>query len=87
MSGTFDTLTAARKLEAAGMDRKHAEAVAAAIRQGQGALVTTADLPVLLSALETRLYRTLWLQAAGIVVTIAALAGIAVGLASLWSGR
>ena len=36
MSGTFDTLTAARKLEAAGMDRKQAEAIADVVRAGQG---------------------------------------------------
>ena len=76
MSGTFDTLTAARELEAAGMDRRQAEALAQTIRAGQGNLVTTADL-----------YRALWMQAAGIIVAIAALAGVAVGLASLWGGR
>ena len=83
MSEAFDTLEAAHRLEDAGMDRKHAEAVAAAIRQGQGNLVTTADL----SALEARLYRALWIQAAGTIATIAALAGIAMGLASLWTGQ
>jgi len=41
---TFDTLTAARDMEAAGMDRKAAEAVASAIRNGQGELATKADL-------------------------------------------
>lgn len=87
MTVAFDTLYAARRLEAAGLDRDHAEAVVDEIRQGQGALVTTPDLSVLLSALETRLYRALWLQAAGITVAIAALAGIGVGLAPLWGGR
>ena len=83
MTAAFDTLDAARRLEAAGMQRDQAEAIAAVFRQGQGALVTTADL----SALEARLYRALWVQAAGIIATIAALAGIAIGLASLWSGQ
>ena len=36
MSGTFDTLTAARKLEAAGMDRKQAEVIVYVVRAGQG---------------------------------------------------
>ncbi|MYE84597.1 MAG: hypothetical protein F4X36_22695 [Gammaproteobacteria bacterium] len=40
----FDTLAAARDMEAAGMDRKTAEAVAMAIRNGQGDLATKADL-------------------------------------------
>ena len=43
-AGTFDTLAAARDLEGAGMDRSQAEAVAAAIRAGQGKLATAADL-------------------------------------------
>ena len=48
MSGTFDTLTAARALEAAGMDRKQAEAVAGAIGKSQGERTTRDDLPVLI---------------------------------------
>ena len=87
MSAAFDTLDAARRLEAAGMQRDQAETVAAVVRQGQGNLVTTADLSTHLSALEARLYRALWVQAAGIIATITALAGIAIGLASLWSGQ
>ena len=35
MSGTFDSLTAARKLEAAGWDRKQAEAIAHVVRKGK----------------------------------------------------
>ena len=35
MSRTFDTLTAARELEAAGMDRKQAEAIADVVRAGK----------------------------------------------------
>ena len=35
MSGRFDSLTAARKLEAAGMDRKQAEAIADVVRKGK----------------------------------------------------
>ena len=49
MSAAFDTLAAARDLEAAGMDRAHAEAVAGAIRAGQGGLATKADLDALRS--------------------------------------
>ena len=86
MSGALDTLTAARELEAAGMDCKQAEAVAQAIRAGQGELATSADLSALEVCFTATLYRALWVQAAGIIAAIAALAGIAVGLASLWSG-
>lgn len=87
MNAAFDTLDAARRLEAAGMGRDEAEAIAAIVRGAQGQLVTIGDLSGHLSALEARLYRALWIQAAGIIATIAALAGIAIGLASLWSGQ
>ncbi|MCY3596414.1 MAG: hypothetical protein OXG71_03130 [Rhodospirillales bacterium] len=40
----FNTFSAAHDMEAAGMDRKTAEAVTSAIREGQGELVTKADL-------------------------------------------
>lgn len=48
MSGTtFDTLAAARDLEAAGVERSQAEAIAKAIRDGQGDLATKADIAAL----------------------------------------
>ena len=47
-AATFDTLTAARELEAAGFERRRAEALAKAIRHAAGAghagLATKADL-------------------------------------------
>ena len=87
MSATFDTLTAARELEAAGMDRKQADAVVGAIRESRGQLVSIADLSAFETRITATLYRALWIQAAGIIATITALAGIAIGLASLWSGQ
>ena len=44
MAEAFDTLQAARELTSAGLDRDHAEAIAKAIRQGHGELVTKSDL-------------------------------------------
>ena len=85
MSAAFDTLKAANRLQAAGMHRDHAEAVATIIGDGQGDLATKDDIGNLATTAE--LYRALWIQAAGIVATIAALAGIVIGLASLWSGQ
>jgi len=87
MSAAFDTLTAARRLQDAGMERKHAEAIATVVREGQGELSTTGDLSALEARLTATLYRALWIQAAAIIAAIAALAGIAVGLASLLSGH
>ena len=43
-AAAFDTLQAARDIEAAGLARPQAEAIAAAIRNGQGDLATRADL-------------------------------------------
>ncbi|MCY4229795.1 MAG: hypothetical protein OXF26_02715 [Alphaproteobacteria bacterium] len=60
MTATFDTLAAARDMEHAGLKREAAEAVASAIRAGQGELITRADIEPLatkteLAALEARL--------------------------------
>ena len=56
MNGTaFDTLGAARELEAAGIERRQAEAIAGAIRNGEGDLVTKDHLDARLAELEARL--------------------------------
>ena len=85
-ASTFDALKAVRDLEAAGVERRQAEAHAEALRRAAGDdradLATKADL----SELRADLYRALWMQAAGIVGALAALAGIAVALASLLGG-
>ena len=49
MATSFDTLQAARDLEAAGLDLPQAEAIAQVVRQGQSELATKADI----AALET----------------------------------
>ena len=43
-TATFDTHAAVRDLEATGLDTRQAEAIATAIRNGQGDLATKADL-------------------------------------------
>ena len=70
MNGTpFDTLGAARELEAAGIERRQAEAIAGAIRNGEGDLVTKDHLDARLAELESRLVK--WAVAlAGAVVII-----------------
>ena len=68
-AGTFDTLSAARELEATGIERSQAEAIAKAIRDGQGDLVTKDYLDAKLADLENRLVK--WAVAlAGAVVII-----------------
>ena len=83
-ASTFNPLAAARALEAAGIERRQAEAHAEALRQAATAdrdeFATKADLDNLrselradLAGLEGRMYRALRLQGAGIVAILTAL--------------
>ena len=87
MTSSFDTIAAVRRLEDAGLSREAAEAITSSDLEASGAghntLATKKDLTELESRIEAKLYRALWLQAAGILAAITALAGIAVALASL----
>ena len=69
----FDALQAARDLEAAGVERRQAEAIAASMRDAAGAdreqLATKADL----AELRADLYRALWIQGGAIVAILTAL--------------
>ena len=67
-SPSFDTFSAARALEAAGVERQQAEAIASAIGHS-GESATKADL----AALESRMYRALWIQGGAVVAIITAL--------------
>ena len=77
---TFDTLAATRDLEAAGFERRQAEALAESMRNAAMAdkdILSTksglAELRVDLSALEARMYRALWIQGGAIVAILTAL--------------
>ena len=81
---TFNPLEAARDLEAAGVERKQAEAHAEALRQaaiaGRDEFATKADLTELraelradLAGLEARMYRALWIQGGAIIAILTAL--------------
>ena len=73
MTATFDTLAAARNMEDAGLPREAAEAVAGAIRNGQGELATKADLAALEARMPAMLWRAMLLQAFAIVGAVVAL--------------
>jgi hypothetical protein len=80
---TFDTLSAARDLEAAGFDRVQAEALAAAIRNGQGDLATKIDIAQLdsrLKQLDSRLNMLQWVVGIQSAVTLATFAIVAAKL-------
>ena len=81
-SRTFDTLGTARDLEATGIERPQAEAIAQAIGRSGERLATKSDveqavdrLEVLIATKADRadLYRALWIQGGGIVAILTAL--------------
>lgn len=57
MSAAFDTLATAQDLEAAGIERRHAEAIAKAINHGDERTATKADLEQLRAATKADLAR------------------------------
>ena len=74
-ASTFDTLSAARNLEAAGIERAQAEAIAGVMRDAQG--VDRGD-----PATGGELYRALWLRTAALIGAQIASAGFVVHLLS-----
>ena len=91
-ASTFDALAATRDLEAAGIERRQAEAIAEGMREAAGAdrdeLATKADIDTLRRetlahfATKADLYRALWIQAAALIGTQLAIAGFVVHLLS-----
>ena len=79
-ASTFNPLAAARALEAAGVDRRQAEALREAATADRNELATKADLAALraatkadLAGLEARMSRALWIQGGAIVAILTAL--------------
>ena len=72
-AAAFDTLTAAQNLEAAGIERRQAEAIAKAINHGDERAATKADLATAIASLRADLYRALWIQGGAIVAILTAL--------------
>ncbi len=70
MTTTFNPLAATRALEAAGIERRQAEAIAEGMREAATAdrdeLATKTDH----AALEARMYRALWIQGGTIVAIL-----------------
>ena len=83
MSTVFDTLAAASDMEAAGMERAQAEAVAGAIRAGQGEFATRTDLRTEVSRLDVRMDglagridRLQWIVGIDLAIGLATLAAV-----------
>ncbi len=87
-ASTFDTLRIAQALRDAGFDNGQAEAIVSAIQQSLGDNVATkADLAALrdelradMAELRADIYRALWVQGAGLLVALGALASVAVAI-------
>ena len=76
-AGAFNPLETTHDLEAAGFDRRQAEAIAKAIDHGDDRAATKGDLDILATTLEARmtatLYRALWIQGGAVIAILAAL--------------
>ena len=83
---TFNPLATAHDLEAAGIERRHAEAIAEGMRQAVSAdrdeLATKPDLAALEHRMTAMLYRALWIQTAALIGSQLAIAGFVVHLLS-----
>lgn len=66
MAEAIDTLQIAEDLEASGLDREQAKAIAHAVRQGRGELVTKSDLEAGLAGLKADLLK--WMFGAVFVI-------------------
>ena len=80
---TFDTLSAARELEAAGADRALAEAIAKTVRDGQGDLATKSDVAAVHSRIDTlhsRIGTLQWVVGIQSAITLATFAIVAARL-------
>ena len=68
---TFDTLGAAKDLQNAGMETAQAEAVALAIKAGQGELATKSDLNIVRTDLKNDINWLKWVIGFHVAITLA----------------
>ena len=74
---TFNPLSVARDLKAAGIEAEHAEAIAEGMRRAADAAASAGRDEL---ATKADLYRALWIQGAGIVAIIGGFLAIAASL-------
>ena len=83
-AGAFNPIETAHDLEAAGFERRQAEAIAKAIDHGDDRAATKGDLDAVATTLDARmttiearmtatLYRALWIQGGAVIAILAAL--------------
>ena len=79
-SATFDPLSAAQDLEAAGIERKHAEAIAKAVNHGDERAATKADLDTAIAGVRPEFGIIRWLVGIQSAITLATFAIVAAKL-------
>ena len=77
---TFDTLTAARELEAAGIERHHAEAIAKVVSRGDERAATKSDLDTATAAARSELGTIRWVVDVQNAISLATFAIVAAKL-------
>ena len=79
MAAAFDTLSAAKQLQAAGFDQAQAEAVASVVRAGQGGLATKNDIDAVRTELRTELTAIKWVLGLVAALNVAILVRLLLG--------
>ncbi len=84
-NAAFDTLTVSKELQDAGIEAKHAEAIALAVKQGQGDLATKQDINLLKTELKSEIKQLKtdigwirWVVGANLALSIAIIGAIIV---------
>lgn len=84
-NAAFDTLTVSKELQDAGIEAKHAEAIALAVKQGQGDLATKLDINLLKTELKSEINQLKtdnawikWVVGANLALSIAIIGSIIV---------
>ena len=81
-AAAFDTLKAARDLEAAGVERGQAEAIASVFRAGQDDLATKSDI----TAIKADIAGLRWIVSIQVVITLAILGAVLAMATRLYGG-
>ena len=75
-SAAFDTLTTSKELQDAGIEPKHAEAIALAVKQAQGELTTKQYLDLLRVEMKSNLSWIKWVVGANLAISIAVVSAV-----------
>ena len=79
----FDTLTVSKDLQQAGIEAKHAEAIALAVKQGQGDLATKQDIDHLRTELKSDIAWMKWVLGVNLALSIGIIAAVISGFIAL----